>query len=73
MVASNFIALGQLKENQAHGLSINWVEDGTIRVSLNKNGKTLSGISWNTKDWTEVNSENKEVILSVFSIDDFRR
>ena len=71
-VHSNRIRLTQYKDDQQHGLKIAWYEDGTISVGLYKNDNYLGGIIWNTKNWTETYSRNKEVFDSVLSIDDFR-
>ena len=72
-VESKRILLAQCKDDQQHGITIAWFEDGNITVSLHKNGKPLGGIALSTKDWTEVASDSKSVLELVgISIDDFR-
>ena len=66
------IALRQFKDDQLHGLSIKWDDDGNITVALYKNGSDLGWIQWNTRDWIETRSYNKSVLDSILTIDDFR-
>ena len=64
--------MAQYKDDRLHGLTIYWYADGDIAVYLDKNGKELGEIRWNTNTWTEVRSKNKSVFDGVLSIDDFR-
>ena len=67
-----WIRLEQYKDDQRHGLEIYWGGSGNFRVSLNKNDQSIGNIFWNTNNWTEKNSRNKDVFDTILSIDDFR-
>ena len=72
-IAGSNIALVQFNGDKKHGLTIVWGDFGTIEVVLWKKNKELGSILWDTNDWTELRSKNKEVFDGVLSIDDFRR
>jgi len=56
---------------KVEGLCISY-EQNMLRVSLQKNGALKGKITWNPYTWEEIDSLNKAVCETVFTIDDFR-